>query len=263
MPVMIGQYRPIDSFLHTTDTRAKILPVLSILIFSLLTSSLIFYLLILFLLIVSLLFSGITKESLIKNFKPILYLVLFTSLYHLIFSAPESKPLVTLFGFSLREGAVANALFYSLRLLLFISAAFLITLTSSPSELGEAFAKLCRPLEKLKIPVSDLALILFIALRFIPILYEEFVIIKNAQQIRGVRFTGTLINRIKKTTTIILPVFVAAINRADQLALALEVRGYDSKNVRTFYSRQTFGISDFLFMTGATVLIFSLYYFLG
>lgn len=263
MPVMIGQYRPIDSFLHKTDTRAKILPVLFILICSLITSSLLFYIIILLLLILSLLLSGISKSGLIKNFKPILYLVLFTSLYHLVFSAPDSTPLLTLFGYSLREGAVSNALFYSLRLLLFISAAFLVTLTSSPSELGEAFAKLFKPLEKLKIPISDLALILFIALRFIPILYEEFIIIKNAQQIRGVKFSGSLMNRIKKTTTIILPVFVAAVNRADQLALALEVRGYDSKTPRTFYSRQTFGLSDFLFMLGSSLLIFCIFYFLG
>ena len=147
--------------------------------------------------------------------------------------------------------------FFSLRLVLFVSIAFLMTLTNSPSELGDAFIKIARPLEKLRVPVSDLALILFIAIRFIPILYDEFTAIKNAQIIRGVSFTGSFFNRIKKTTAIIVPVFVAAIQRADELAMAIEARGYKAGRKRTFYSRSHFGTNEWIFalLTSAGIVM--------
>ena len=87
--------------------------------------------------------------------------------------------------------------FYSLRLVLFVSIVFLITLTSSPSELADSLARIMNPLKKIKVPVDDIALILFIAIRFIPVLYEEFKTIKNAQILRGASFGGSLYNRIR------------------------------------------------------------------
>lgn len=263
IPVILGQYRPLDSYLHRLDARAKLVPVLLVLILSLLTDSLLFYMVILASLITGLLLSKIEPKTLLRNFKPILILVVITSLYHLIFTTSKANPIFTVWGWSLTEGAVKSAVFYSLRLVIFISIAFLITLTNSPSQLGEAFTKLLRPLEKIKIPVGELALILFIALRFIPILYEEFVDIKNAQMIRGVNFGGSLIQRIKKTSAVIIPVFVAALNRADDLALALQARGYESGGKRTFYSSASFGVNDTLFGLLSSIIIVGLFYWLG
>ena len=104
-------------------------------------------------------------------------------------------------------------------------------------------------------PVDDLGLILFIALRFIPILYQEFTAIKQAQMIRGVSFTGSLVDRIRKTTSILIPVFVAAINRADDLALAMEARGYRSGCPRTFYTRAMFGKREWIFMLTSGLMV--------
>lgn len=261
LPVILGQYRPLDSFLHHLDARAKILPITFVLILALLTDSFIFYIVILLSLMLALISSGVELKILARNFKPVLYLVIITTLYHLIFSAQDSDVLVSFWRIKITSGGVHLALFYSLRLIIFISVAFLVTLTSSPSELGDAVTKLLEPLEKFRFPVSDLALIIFIAIRFIPILFEEFIAIKNAQIVRGVNFSGSFISRLNKTTSIIIPVFVAAIQRADELALAIEARGYRGGRKRSYYSHLRFGIKEWLFVFGSSGLIFILFYF--
>ncbi|UCE23642.1 MAG: energy-coupling factor transporter transmembrane protein EcfT [Candidatus Zixiibacteriota bacterium] len=259
-PILLGQYRPLDSFLHRLDARAKIVPITLVLILALLTDSLIFYLTVLVSLLGGLLLSGVGKKTLTNNFKPVLVLVAITFLYHLLFSAKDTAVVAELLGIRITSGAIDMAVFYSLRLVIFISVAFLVTLTNSPSELGDAMTKMLGPLRKLRVPVYDLALILFIALRFIPILYEEFTAIKNAQIIRGVSFAGPIVNRIRKTTSIIIPVFVAAIQRADELALAIEARGYTSGYKRTFYSRSRFGPREWLFAVVSSAMIVALFY---
>jgi len=262
-PVLLGQYRPLDSYLHRLDARAKMLPVTLVLVLALLTESLIFYGVMLVALVAALLLSGISPRVLGNNFRPILILVVITCLYHLVFSGRQSEILIDMLGVKVRSEAVHMAVFYSLRLVLFISVAFLITLTNSPSELGDALTKLLKPLQKIRIPIYDLALILFIALRFIPILYEEFTAIKNAQVTRGVNFGGSILSRIRKTTSIIIPVFVAAIQRADDLALAIEARGYQSSKQRTFYSRSRFGFQEWVFSVLTLTAIVMLYRLTG
>ena len=119
---------------------------------------------------------------------------------------------------------------------------------------------LFRPLRKIGIPVNDLALIVFIAIRFVPILFEEFTAIRNAQVIRGVNFSGSFVTRLKKTTYIMLPVFMAAISRADDLALAIEARGYRSNQTRTFYTHSRFGGGEAWFMVVSSTAIVILFY---
>lgn len=256
--VVLGNYRPIDSFLHRLDARAKMLPVLLILVLAMLGRSYLFHLFLLAGVGGSLLAAGIGLRTILKNLRPIAYLVGLTSIYHLIFSGSESRIIIEFMGVSLREGAVHSALFFSARLLLFVSTAFLITLTSSPSELAESISRLLKPLAKLRVPVNDLSLILFIALRFIPILTDEFVAIRNAQIMRGVDFNCGFIKRLRLTGSLLLPVFIAAIERADDLALAIEARGYRSKVDRTSYSEARIGNPELMFMimVSAAIIIF-------
>ncbi|KAA3631493.1 MAG: energy-coupling factor transporter transmembrane protein EcfT [Calditrichaeota bacterium] len=261
--IILGHYRPIDSFYHNLDTLAKLFPIIVLLIVTIISDSMLFYSVLFTIVFLSLLFSGVDKSLLLRNFKPIMIFILITSLYHLLFSGKESEILFDIGSFKLYSGAVYSAAFYSLRLLLFIASAFILTLTSSPSQLGDAAAKVLKPFEIFKLPVQDLVLIIFIALRFIPILYDEFISIKNAQIIRGVDFSSSLITRIKKISAIIIPVFLAAIHRADELALALQVRGYGVTKKRTYYSAEKFQGMDFLFLTGSSVFIIGLYYFIG
>ncbi len=253
--ILLGQYRPLDSFLHRLDARAKIPPIILIMVLGLLTDSFAFYLIILFALLLGLVGSGVNLKTLVRNFQPVLIIVAVTFVYHLVFSGRGTPVLVELFGFAVTSGALASAAFFSLRLILFLGIAFLVTLTNSPSELAEALAQLLAPLKRIRVPVDDLGLILFIALRFIPILYQEFTAIKQAQMIRGVSFTGSLVDRIRKTTSILIPVFVAAINRADDLALAMEARGYRSGCPRTFYTRAMFGKREWIFMLTSGLMV--------
>ncbi|MCP4684748.1 MAG: energy-coupling factor transporter transmembrane protein EcfT [bacterium] len=263
MPIMFGQYCPLDSYLHRIDARAKLVPVLLVMVLGLLAKSLVFYLAMMGLLLGALLWSGVGAAALFRNLRPILILVAITFVYHILFSGRQSAPLFDLFGFAITTGGVTKAAFFSLRLLLFVSMVFLVTLTNSPSELAEAVTSLFRPLARIGLPIQELGLILFIAIRFIPILYEEFVTVRNAQTIRGVDFTGSLMNRIRKTTSVLVPVLVSTIGRADELALAMEARGYKSGRPRTFYSRTRFDRHAWLFLTGSLVLTSVCFYYLG
>ena len=245
--VLLGQYRPLNSFLHKLDARAKILQIVLLLVLSLITDSIYFYLISFTLLIGSLVASGVKFNVIRKNFTPILIMVFITSLFHLIFTNGDSAELLNVFGWSITENAVSRAMFFSMRMVLFISVAFLITLTSSPSDLAESFAKIFKPLSKLKIPVYEFSLIIFIAIRFIPVLYEEFRTIKNAQMMRGLTFQGSFRDKIKKISFILIPVFLAAINRADELADAIAVRGYGINKNRTYYSNMKFGSREIFF----------------
>ena len=143
---------------------------------------------------------------------------------------------------------------------MFVSIVFLITLTSSPSELADSLAKIMKPLKKIKLPVDDIALILFIAIRFIPVLYEEFKTIKNAQILRGANFGGSLFNRIKKSSSIIIPVFVATAGRADEIAQAIENRGYGKNRSRTYFSLKNFGLNETVFSVTSGGLLLALFY---
>jgi energy-coupling factor transport system permease protein len=246
--LFLGQYRPTDSYLHRLDARAKLLPVLAVMILALVTTSVIFYLIVLAALVAGLLASGVGTAALLRNFRPVLFLVLLTALFHLIFTARDSRPLFDILGFAITEGGVSRAVYFSMRLLIFVTIAFLVTLTSSPSDLAESFTRLFRPLRKIRIPVDELGLILFMAIRFIPILVDEFTAIRNAQAVRGVNFTGSTIQRLRKSVYLLVPVFLAALARADDLAIAMEARGYRSGVERTFYSHARIGPEEIVFM---------------
>ncbi|HWR84217.1 MAG TPA: energy-coupling factor transporter transmembrane component T [Candidatus Deferrimicrobium sp.] len=262
-PILMGQYRPLHSFLHRLDVRAKIVPVTLVLVLSLLTDASLFYVAVLAVLVFGLLFSGVAPVTLARNFKPILLLVAITALYHFLFSGRDSRTVVQLFGLKVTAAGVSTAVYYSLRLALFVAVAFLVTLTSSPSDLADAFSKILRPLRRLRVPVDDISLILFMAIRFIPVLYEEFTTIRNAQIVRGVRFSGSWYNRIRRSVYLILPVFLAALQRADELALAIQVRGYGRSASRTHYTGSHIGIRELLFLTATTSLILAAFFMLG
>ena len=262
-PLLLGHYYPLDSFLHRLDARAKLVPVLAVMVLGLMTDSALFYLAVLAALIGGLLLSKVKPGIIARNFQPILILVAITFAYHLIFSGRDSRPVFEIFGLPVRSESLALATFYSLRLLLFVSVVFLVTLTSSPSDLAEAVTRLLRPLKKLRVPVDDIGLILFIAIRFIPVLHQEFLAVRNAQIIRGVDFSGGLLSRARKTVTIVIPVLVAAISRADELALAMEARGYRSGAPRTFFTRTRFDGSSWFFALGSLAVLVLLFIVAG
>jgi energy-coupling factor transport system permease protein len=259
-PLLLGHYYPLDSFLHRLDARAKLAPVLAVMVLGLLTDSAWFYLAVLAALVVGLMVSKVKPAIIARNFQPVLILVAITFAYHLIFSGRDTKPIFEILGLPLRSESLALASFYSLRLLLFVSIVFLVTLTSSPSDLAEAVTKLLRPLKKIGVPVDDIGLVLFIAIRFIPVLHQEFLTVRNAQVIRGVDFGGGLLSRSRKTVAIVIPVLVAAISRADELALAMEARGYQSGAPRTFFTRTRFDVRSWIFTLGSVAILLAVFF---
>ncbi|RME29403.1 MAG: energy-coupling factor transporter transmembrane protein EcfT [Candidatus Zixiibacteriota bacterium] len=211
------------------------------------------------LLVVALAVSGVRGSVLWRSIRPMLYVVIITLGYHLLFGRDGGRVLVTIAGWSLSTTRLSDGLFFSLRLLVFVSVAFLLTLTSTPSGIAEGFTRLLSPLRRLKVPVNDIGLMVFIALRFVPILAREFVDIRNAQMMRGVRFEGPWRQRARRSLAILIPVFVAALNRADDLAVAIQARGYRSELPRTWYASTRFGVNDWLFSLITSAGVYLLY----
>jgi energy-coupling factor transport system permease protein len=261
--ILLGQYRPLDSYLHRLDARAKLLPVVAVMILGLISTSFTFYVVLLAVLLGALVSSGVGSGVIIRNFRPAFILVVITFAYHILFTEGETEPLLNLLGVGIYAEGLRAAGFYSLRLLLFLGVVFVVTLTSTPSDITEAITKLIAPLKKLRVPVDDLGLILFIALRYIPILYDEFRLIKHAQMVRGVRFSGSLLVRVRKSASLLIPVFITAINRADDLALAIEGRGYRSGRARTSYTITTFGRDEGVFMLAVCLGVLLLFVLTG
>lgn len=268
-PLMLGLYYPSDSLLHRLDARAKLLPLAFLMILSLFSDSIVFSLLMLTFLAGALLFSRLPISMIVGSLKPLIWLIGLTSIFHLLFSGRESEALFELFGLTIRSGAVDAAVFYSLRLTLFVALALVVTLTCDPSDLAAAAGQLLRPLERLRFPVYEMTVIIFMAMRLIPVLLEEYQTIKNAQMMRGVDFSGSWAGRVRKSVCVILPLFLAAVERAETLALAMAARGgrgwtgFKRKSTTprpTFYSRSRFGLAEMSFTAAATGLIMAAFW---
>jgi energy-coupling factor transport system permease protein len=155
------------------------------------------------------------------------------------------------------------AVIFSLRVLIFVLIALFVSFTTLPSDLAEALTGWLKPLRKLGVPADDIAMIVFIAIRFIPVLAEEFDTIRKAQTVRGVDFSGGLLKRIRQVIYLLVPVFRSALRRADDLALAMESRGYISGTPRTTYSQWRYRTGDIVFCLLSTAGFVLLYIFLG
>jgi len=260
---LLGQYRVSNSFGHRLDPRTKVIFALALMILSLFTTALLFYLAIIAVLVALLFMSDISLSLMARNFRPFLILISLTALYHLLFSARDSLPLATFWGFRLTQGGVYMAASFSLRVIEFVAIAFFITFTTAPSDLAEALVGWLKPFRKLGVPVEDITLIIFIAMRFIPVLAEEFDTIRKAQMMRGVNFGGGLIKRARSFGYLLIPVLQSALRRADELALAIESRGYISGAPRSHYRQFLMTSRDWVFLSAGLISMFILFWLLG
>jgi energy-coupling factor transport system permease protein len=144
---------------------------------------------------------------------------------------------------------VLNGLIYSWRIAIFIYSAAFLSLTTQAVELTDAVFKSFSPLKRSKFPLEELSLITMISLRFIPLLLEETVNLRKAQMARGASFEGGLIKRVKKILPLLIPLFVSSFRRADELALALDARGFRSGQKRTSFQRLVLRTNDYLFLS--------------
>ena len=244
--VSFGQYYPSNSFVHKLDPRMKILFLIVYIVAVFLCEN--FYALgacaAVFLLIAF--FSGVPIKSLLRSIKAIVFLLVFTAILNLFFYKGET----VLFSWGIIEitkEAVYFTIFLAARLFLLVLASAVLTLTTTPVALTDGIESLLTPLKWVRFPVHELALIMSIALRFIPILTDETGRIMNAQKARGADFeSGNIFKRIKAIIPILIPLLISAFRRADELGDAMDARCYTGSKIRTKYKKLTFGWRDAL-----------------
>lgn len=244
--VSFGQYYPANSFVHKCDPRAKILFLIGYIVAVFLGQN--FYALgacaALFVLIA--IFSGVSFSALLRSVKGVLFLLFFVTVLNLFFYEGETVWWKWQF-ITITQEAVYYTIFLVVRLFLLVLGSSLLTLTTTPVSLADGIESLLSPLKLVRFPVHELALIMSIALRFIPILTDETGRIMNAQKARGADFeTGGLVKRVKAIIPILIPLLISAFRRADELGDAMDARCYSGSKVRTKYKKLTFGWRDFV-----------------
>ena len=248
--ITLGQFFPGYSVIHKLDPRTKIILSILFIITVFLAKNpvtLIFLTIVTFLMI---LLSRISAKVILKAIKPLVFILAFTAILNLFLTKGAGKPLVEFWVIQIYEEGIVRASFMFVRVIIFIlSSTVLLTYTTSPISLTDGIEALLSPLKKIKVPVHSFAMMMSIALRFIPILVEETEKIMNAQKSRGADFSsGGLIKRAKALIPILIPLLASSFNRADELATAMECRCYRGDKNRTKLVKLEYKARDFAMM---------------
>ena len=251
--ITLGQYFPGDSLAHRLDPRTKLLLTVIYIVILFCAKWFVSYALVALLLVVGVKVSGVAPKALVRGLKPILFIICFTAVLNLFYTPGET--LVSFWIFNITKEGVSTAFFMVLRITMLIMGTFLLTYTTSPIALTDGLETLLGPLKKIKVPVHELAMIMSIALRFIPTLIEETDKIMSAQKARGADFeSGNLFQRAKALVPILVPLFISAFRRADELAVAMECRCYHGDGGRTRMRVLKLRGADFAALFGGAAL---------
>ena len=230
--ITLGQFFPGDTLAHKLDPRTKLLVTVLYVVALFTAKSYIAYGVLILTLIVAVRISRVGAKALFKGLKPVLFIIAFTALLNLFYT--PGTELCHFWIFRITIEGVRAAITMMLRITLLIMGTFLLTYTTSPIRLTDGLESLLGPLKKIKVPVHELAMMMSIALRFIPILLEETDKIMSAQKARGADFdTGNLLQKAKALVPLLVPLFISAFRRADELAIAMECRCYHGGEGRT------------------------------
>ncbi|HJC55209.1 MAG TPA: energy-coupling factor transporter transmembrane protein EcfT [Candidatus Gemmiger stercoravium] len=245
--ITIGQHFPGHSVLHRCDPRLKLVGVIAYIIVLFLASNPLGITLSLGMLVLLYGVARIPLRLILKSLKPIVPIILFTAVLNLFFISGEGEPLVQIWVLRIYREGVNYAVLMATRVVALIAGTSLLTYTTSPIVLTDAIESLLRPLQKLHFPVHELAMMMTIALRFIPTLIDETEKIMNAQKARGAKLdNGKFTERIQALIPILIPLFISAFRRADELAMAMECRCYHGGEGRTRLKVLRFGKLDVL-----------------
>lgn len=243
--ITIGQYYPADSILHKLDPRVKLFGTMIYIITIFLANTFWQYALVTMITFLVIKLSKVPLKYMLRGIKPILFVILFAFLMNVFFT--KGTPLITWWKISITYEGLQMALLMAARLILLIVGTSLLTLTSSPIRLTDGIEKAFSPLKRLGFPAHELAMMMTIALRFIPTLLEETDKIMKAQQARGADFeSGNILKRAKSLIPLLVPLFIAAFKRADELANAMEARGYRGGDGRTKLNPLHYKRKDFI-----------------
>ena len=230
--VTLGQYFPGDTVVHRLDPRTKLILVVVYIVALFCAKSWVSYALMALFLIVCMGLSRIRPGVIVKGLKPLLFIIVLTGLLNMFYT--PGRELVHFWIFTITYEGLRNAIFMISRIVMLIFGTFLLTYTTSPIALTDAMELLMSPLKRIKVPVHELSMMMCIALRFIPTLISETDKIISAQKARGADFeSGNLLRRAKALIPILVPLFISAFRRADELAVAMESRCYQGGKGRT------------------------------
>lgn len=231
--ITLGQFVPGDSAVHRLDPRTKILAMIAYIVLVFLVQSMAAFAVPFLFVALALLLSGVPLSYVWSSLKPMRWLIAFMFLINLFFTQGE-RVLFSWWIVRVTAEGVRQAVFITLRLILLVAGTSLLTLTTSPIALTDGLERLLKPLARIRFPAHELAMMMTIALRFIPTLLEETDRIRKAQMARGADFeSGGLIARARAMVPILVPLFVSAFRRADELAMAMESRCYHGGEGRT------------------------------
>ena len=248
--ITLGQFFPGFSPLHKLDPRSKIICAILFIVAVFLAKNPAEFVLLLLFVTTLVLMSRISAWTILKGIKPIFFILVFTSLINLFLTKGESEPLISFYFINIYTEGIFRAIFMSLRvIILIVGTSILLTYTTSPISLTDGIESLLSPLKKIGVPVHSFAMMMSIALRFIPTLVEETEKIMNAQKSRGADFSsGGLVKRAKALIPLLVPLFVSSFKRADELATAMECRCYRGDVNRTKLVKLEYKGIDVFFM---------------
>ena len=253
--ITLGQYFPGQSVIHRLDPRTKLVMLVVYIVALFLAESWVSYGL-MFLFLVSVIWlSTIPLKAIVRGMKPLVVILIFTGVLNLFFTQ-DGEVIFHFWIFTVTTGGFSRAVMMMSRILMLITGTFLLTYTTSPIALTDGLESLMNPLKKVGVPVHELSMMMCIALRFIPTLIEETDKIMCAQKARGADFeTGSLMDRAKALIPILVPLFISAFRRADELATAMECRCYQGGEGRTKMKLLRYHREDFLSYAVGVVLL--------
>ncbi len=251
--ITIGQYVPGTSFLHRLDSRVKTILVICFITVAFFAFNFISLALVFASVISLMAISGVSISLYFKNLKMILFIIIFTAILNLFYGNGD---VIFQWKFmTITSQGIQNSIFIATRIIALIFISCVFTFTTSPNDLTFAIESLLKPLKKIKVPVSDIAMMMTIALRFVPTIMEETEKIINAQKARGADIeSGNMMQRIKALIPILVPLFVSSFRRAYDLAIAMDCRCYQSGKDRSRMKTAKLHLLDFYFIL-ATLLV--------
>ena len=254
--ITLGQFFPGNSIIHRLDPRTKLVLLVVYIVALFVAASWISYGLMFAFLAFVITISQIPVKSIVRGMKPLVLILVFTAVLNLFLTEGETV-LVSIGFITITLEGLLRAFFMLIRILMLVTCTFLLTYTTSPIALTDGLESLLSPLKKIKVPVHELSMMMCIALRFIPTLIEETDKIMSAQKARGADFeNGKLMDRVKALIPILVPLFISAFRRADELATAMECRCYQGGEGRTKMKQLHYMRNDFTaFGIGAVLLI--------
>lgn len=260
--ITIGQYYDVESVVHRLDPRTKIIATVIYIVSLFCVKSILGFVLAGLGLLAVVRLARIPLRFIMRGLKTIIFLLMFTVVLNIFLV--KGTPLWSWGFLTISREGIYTAIFMAARLILLIIGCSMMTLTTTPIQLTDGIERLLRPLKKIKVPVHDIAMMMSIALRFIPILMEETDKIMKAQTVRGADFeSGGLVQRAKSLIPVLVPLFISAFRRADELATAMEARCYHGNEGRTrmkelkYHARDH--IAKLLLLAFLLALIFSRY----